>query len=134
MLDVSCAFLYASIARDVYIELPWADPISKEACWVGKLKKALYGTRDAPQAWQLELSKTLVKMGFIMSKLHAGLYYHAERDLPLVDHVDDMLSSGLEENLVWLREELTKRYMIKVQMLREAGESVSLLGKNDPEN
>ena len=51
VLDVSCAFLYAPIKRTVYIELPEEDQKSQTGEWVGKLEKALYGTRDAPQAW-----------------------------------------------------------------------------------
>ena len=48
-MDVSCAFLYAAVARDLYIELPAGDP-EGGAGRVGHLRKALYGTRDAPSA------------------------------------------------------------------------------------
>jgi hypothetical protein len=50
VLDVSCAFLYAPIKRRIYIELPEEDPQSSSGDVVGQLEKALYGTRDAPQA------------------------------------------------------------------------------------
>ena len=67
VLDISCAFLYADIKRRIYIELPEEDPESKTGNMVGRLEKALYGTRDAPQAWHEELSKTLQELGFKMS-------------------------------------------------------------------
>ena len=44
----------------MYIELPSEDPMSEGGHMVGKLDKAMYGTRDAPAAWQAELGKTLV--------------------------------------------------------------------------
>ena len=56
--DVSCAFLYAKVHREIHIELPAEDPLAVEGKYVGRLKKALYGTRDAPQLWQKELGST----------------------------------------------------------------------------
>ena len=49
-LDVKAAFLYGDTKRDLYIELPKQDPWADDFFWVGKLRKAMYGTRDAPQA------------------------------------------------------------------------------------
>ena len=51
VMDVKCAFLYGEIRRNVYIELPHTDPRYGDGSVVGKLKKAMYGTRDAPQIW-----------------------------------------------------------------------------------
>ena len=58
-LDISCAFLYVSAERELYIELPEEDPLAESGDFVGRLQKALYGTRDAPQLWQKELARTL---------------------------------------------------------------------------
>ena len=52
VLDVKCAFLYGKMRRTVYIEPPTQDPRSQEYGVVGKLEKAMYGTRDAPLIWQ----------------------------------------------------------------------------------
>jgi hypothetical protein len=57
VLDVKSAFLYGKRARPVYIELPGQDPMSLDPSVVGKLEKAMYGTRDAPQIWQGEVRK-----------------------------------------------------------------------------
>ena len=57
-------------AREIYIELPAEDPLAAEGKYVGRLKKALYGTRDAPQLWQKELGSTLKDLGFKDSRLH----------------------------------------------------------------
>ena len=63
-LDVSGAFLYAKTSRNLFIELPKEDKRSQNKNLVGRLLKALYGTRDAPQAWQKELTETLISLGF----------------------------------------------------------------------
>ena len=55
LLDIRKDFLYGKISRTVYIELPSEDPMSEGGNMVGKLDKAMYGTRDAPAAWQAEL-------------------------------------------------------------------------------
>lgn len=51
LLDVKCAFLQAAMRRNVYIKLPRQDPTYGDGHLMGKLKKALRGTRDAPQFW-----------------------------------------------------------------------------------
>ena len=56
-LDVSGAFLYAKTSRNLFIELPKEDKRSQNRNLVGRLLKALYGTRDAPQARQKELTE-----------------------------------------------------------------------------
>ena len=47
VMDVKRAFLYGSIEEEIYIELPEEDEM-KQKGYVGKLKKAMYGTRSAP--------------------------------------------------------------------------------------
>ena len=129
VLDVSCAFLYADINRRVYIELPAEDPGSTSGKVVGKLEKALYGTRDAPQAWLDELSKTLVGIGFTMTARFPGVYFHERLEVALVTHVDDLLCSGSDENLNWVRAELLKKYEVKGQVMAEGNTEVKFLGR-----
>ena len=53
VIDVKGAFLYGKTKRNVYIWLPSEYPNSQMG-FMGKLDKAMYGTRDAPQVWQDE--------------------------------------------------------------------------------
>ena len=52
ILDVKGAFLYGEAKREIYIQLPIEDRMSHTGRYLGKLNKAMYGTRDAPQIWQ----------------------------------------------------------------------------------
>ena len=73
ILDVKCAFLYGLIKRTVYIELPHQDPHSGDRMVVGKLVKSMYGTRDAPQVWQGEVSASTKEMGVQASILQPSV-------------------------------------------------------------
>ena len=118
-LDISCAFLYALAVRQLFIELPSSDPRAGDPNVVGRLKKALYGTRDAPQLWQQTLTKVLVKMGFEGSRLQPGVFVHKTREIMMVTHVDDFLVGGPPEDLLWLRDELKKNFEISGVMMDE---------------
>ena len=64
VMDVKCAFLYGEIRRNVYIELPHTDPRYGDGTVVGKLKKAMYGTRDAPQIWAQVVQEAMEELGY----------------------------------------------------------------------
>ena len=66
-IDFSNAFVQAPMARDVYVSLPamFCDAHgldSKALCL--KLKKSLYGLREAPKLWHDWLEGGLAKAGF----------------------------------------------------------------------
>ena len=63
------------------------------------LNRALYGTRDAPQLWGEEVKRKMIAMGFISSTLQPSVYYHKEKDIMVVVHVDDFLASGEQDQL-----------------------------------
>ena len=96
---------------------------------MGRLKKALYGTRDAPQLWQKELGSTLKDLGFKDSRLHPGFFYHQGRDIALVSHVDDLLIGGTSEDLVWVRQSIEKKYDIKGTDIENAKDGLKFLGR-----
>ena len=66
VLDIKRAFLYGEIEENIYIELPDED-VMKSKGYVGKLIKAMYGTRAAPQVWQDVVRRTMVRLGFTPS-------------------------------------------------------------------
>ena len=115
-LDVKSAFLYGAARRKIYIELPSADP-KAGGDKVGVLRKALYGTRDAPQIWQHEVRRTLKGMGFRQSVLQPSVYMHDSRDILLVVHVDDFLVAATQEELDWVYAEMSKAYELKRKVI-----------------
>ena len=58
LADVKTAFLYGNARRSFFVELPPEDPMSASGRYVGKLERAMYGTRDDPKIWQDHRRKT----------------------------------------------------------------------------
>ena len=82
---------------------------------MGKLVRALYGTRDAPLAWLTVVKSDMKEMGFKECKVTSGVFTHPERDLRAVVHVDDFLVSGEGHQLQWFHDHLAKKDELKVQ-------------------
>ena len=116
ILDIKRAFLYGDIEDVVYIELPEEDEMKKKG-FVGRLKKAMYGTRAAPQVWQSVVKRVMIKLGFVSCITSPCVYFHPERELRVVTHVDDFLCGGPREHLKWLRKSLQNEFELKSEIL-----------------
>ena len=66
-MDVKYAFLNGDLTETVYVQQPPGFIIGKGDN-VLKLKKALYGLRQAPRAWNSKLNKELIALGFVRIK------------------------------------------------------------------
>ncbi len=133
VLDVKRAFLYGRMKRRVYIRLPPEDPRSREPGILGRLERAMYGCRDAPQIWQGEVRRALCALGFRPSIGQPSVYFHDDRRLQVVVHVDDFLFHGSRGNLEWVYQELAKEFQLKRQVLgpgRDEHQQVTFLGRS----
>nr|GEX55459.1 ribonuclease H-like domain-containing protein [Tanacetum cinerariifolium] len=72
LMDVKTAFLNGPLKEEVYVAQPdeFVDPNHPEKVY--RLRKALYGSKQAPRAWYDELSKFLTSKGFTKDSDHAG--------------------------------------------------------------
>ena len=63
-IDVKCAFLNGYLNKEVFVEQPkgFKDPYSPDH--VLRLKKTLYGSKQAPRAWYNRLTQYLLDRGF----------------------------------------------------------------------
>ena len=61
--------------------------MSEERHHVGKLGKAMYGTRDAPAELQAALTKTMIELGFRPAVSTPFLYCHSSLGIRVVTHV-----------------------------------------------
>lgn len=99
-LDVPTAFLNGDLENDVYIKCP--KGVNHQGK-VLKLKKALYGLKEAPKCWNQKFHKFITSNGFIQSKHDFCLYKN--EDTWLLIFVDDILLLGNERILKKLKEE-----------------------------
>ena len=64
--------------------------------YVCKLRKAIYGLRQAPRAWYNELTNFLLNHGFKRSISDASLFINNQQSSPvyLIVYVDDIVLAG----------------------------------------
>ena len=113
LADVKTAFLYGDARRSLYVELPSEDPLSACGRNVGNFERAMYGTGDATMIWQDHLREILPDMKFNGSVTHPGVFQHETRDILVYVHVDDLLCTGLRDDLMWLKKQLLKEYELE---------------------
>ena len=97
--------------RLVYVNLP---PEARKAGMCARLRRCLYGTRDAPARWEAFLSAELRKMGFVQGLASPCCFYHREYDLRCVVHGDDFMFVGVAASLAWIEAEMHKPFLMKV--------------------
>ena len=73
-LDVKLAFLNGELAETVFVRQPPSFAIKGEEHRVLRLRKALYGLRQAPGAWNTKLDTTLGELGFQRCATEHALY------------------------------------------------------------
>ena len=67
-------------------------------------------------AWLRAVREDMDAMGFLECKVTTGVFVHPVRDIRVVTHVDDFLAAGERDDVTWLRDEMSQKYELKVQM------------------
>lgn len=89
--DVKSAFLYAPLKEDIFIKTPAKS--HRSAPYL-KLKKSLYGLRQAPLNWHETLTSWLLSLGYQQSDSDACVFYNKITPSYLYLHVDDLVVAG----------------------------------------
>lgn len=101
-LDVNQAFLQGTLEEEVYMVQPPGFVDMDRPDHVCRLKNAIYGLKQEPCAWYLELKHFLQQSGFINSLADASLFVYC-RDSYIVYilvYVDDIIVTGNDSNIV----------------------------------
>ena len=104
------AQLKIDFRREVCVELPTEDA-TPGMC--GKLVKAMYGTRDAPQNWEIECGEFIGSVGFTKGKSTPCLFYREPRNIRVVVYGDDFTVLATEVQLDGFRDQMTERYSME---------------------
>jgi len=73
-IDVKLAFLNGELEEEVYIKQPEGFPLLEKEDYVCRLKKALYGIKQAPRAWYDRLDGYLRQQGFKKGIVDSNIY------------------------------------------------------------
>ena len=95
-LDVKTAFLHGELKEEVFVNQPEGFIVTGEEHKVYKLKRALYGLRQAPRAWNIKLNQILRGLNFRRCSKEPSLYRKEDKNelLIVVVYVDDLLVTG----------------------------------------
>ena len=74
-MDVKTTFLHGAIKEEVYVEQPMGFEVQDRDAHVCRLKKALYGLKEALRAWYERIDSYLMKLGFTRSNVDPNLYF-----------------------------------------------------------
>jgi hypothetical protein len=97
--DVKSAFLNGDLNEEVYVHQPPGFVIPGKEGNVLCLRKALYGLRQAPRAWNAKLDSTLKGMGFGQSPHETAIYRRGNGGNVLLVgvYVDDLVITGTKD-------------------------------------
>jgi hypothetical protein len=89
------------IEEEVYIEQPQGFEVEDKKTHICRLKKDMYGLKQALRAWYGRIDSFLTSLGFTKSKSDSNLYLKVMNNEPIIFllYVDDLFLTG-EENLI----------------------------------
>lgn len=112
-MDVMTAFLNPSLEEEIYMELPNDEILQGRIC---RLKKSIYGLKQASRAWNHEIDRTLKNLDFKQSKYDPCIYhrFYGKAILYIALYVDDFIivSNNVKEKQ-WLKKRLMERFKMK---------------------
>ena len=133
-MDFAGAFLFPFLQEEIYMKLP--QFYDAEPGTLLKLRKSLYGLKQASREWYLALTQALKNVGFKQAEIELDqcLFHHEELDIYLCVHVDDcFLSFEKEENvkeLVRRLEEMNFEFSVVEELRKGLGLSINRDGES----
>ncbi|XP_019266000.1 PREDICTED: uncharacterized protein LOC109243508 [Nicotiana attenuata] len=114
-LDVNNAFLHRDLHEEVYMEIPQGLKV-EDTQLVCRLRKSLYGLKQASRQWYDKLAESLYSRGFKHSTNDYSLFYkkQGESSVFVAVYVDDVIVTGTNlEEIRALKTYLHNQFKIK---------------------
>lgn len=114
-LDVKSAFLHGELSEDAYVEQPKGYVQKGGADKVYKLRKTLYGLKQASRAWLSRIEAHFVSEGFQRCHSEQTLFVKTNKEgkiLIVSVYVDDLIDNGDDELMMAEFKNLMTRELI----------------------
>lgn len=115
-LDVANAFLHGEINETVNMKQPKGFEDSSNPDHVCRLRKAIYGLRQAPRQWYTTFTSYLLHLGFQHSQADPSLLllHRNQTKIYLLVYVDDILITGNDvKAMTVLVDQLKSKFTMK---------------------
>lgn len=115
-VDVTRAYFYADASREISVKLPAEDQQDGDEQMCGRLKKAMYGTRDVAQNWQRKCAETMKEIGFAIGDVSPCHFFHSGWQVCGLMHMDDFVFAGYREYFDKIADHMRGKFKVKVAM------------------
>ena len=125
-MDVKTAFLNGDLNEEVYMMQPEGFVANDSGKLVCRLKKSIYGLKQASRQWYLKFHSVVASYGFVENKVDQCIYckVSGRKFIFLILYVDDILLASSDLGL--LHE--TKRMLSNNFDMKDLGEASFVLG------
>ena len=124
-MDVKTAFLNGSLEEEVYMDQPEGFSIEGKENLACKLKKSIYGLKQASQQWYLKFNNTITSFEFKENTVDRCIYLKVSRSkfIFLILYVDDILLASSDLGI--LHE--TKKFLSKNFEMKDMDEATYVI-------
>ena len=106
--DISRAHFHSPVRRKVAIRNHGSCPSG-----IAMLNRAMYGTKDAAQCFDLYCERTMEKLDHNIGVLNQCLYKHLVKDIRVPRNGDDFATHATRTQIAEFKEELSKHLLVK---------------------
>lgn len=125
-MDVSTAYLNGELEEEIYLLPPDGVDIPAGHCW--RLKRSIYGLKQAGRTWNKTFDKKLGELGFTRIDAETCLYVFRDEGTSeycyLVVYVDDLLLAATSRKFMTK----VKKMLSSSYKMRDLGEASYILG------
>ena len=111
--DISRAHFMPAVEREIYIELPDEDKLDGDGDVVGRLKRNMYGCRDASHGWMKDWQALLASGGYQVGEANPALFFNEDKFSRGAVHGDDFYVLGPKFAIDDMKELLGSKYQMR---------------------
>src|SRR6266853_5826844 len=110
-LDIKTAFLYGELDEELYMEQPEGFKVKGHEGKVLRLKRAIYGLKQAALAWWKALDKSMSELGITCLHSESGIFVNKDQSIIVIIYIDNILFLGADkQKLLKVKELFMKRW------------------------
>ena len=125
-MDVKTAFLNGELDEEIYMDQPLGFESKGQERKVFKLKRSIYGFKQASRQWNIKFHQAIQRDGFTMMEEDHCVYLKRSSDgfVILSLYVDDILIAGNGKEMI----DTTKKWLSSNFEMKDMGEASYVLG------